>query len=93
MAGTKGRSVPMASSAAVPMRAMTRMETTTYSESVSSTPNIGASASIGPMQKGMTYIVRPRMQPRYSSVMTAFISAGSIQLLVGPASASSTEQM
>ena len=75
------------------MRAMTRMETTTYSESVSSTPNIGLSASTGPMQNGMTYIVRPRMHPRYSSVMTDFISAGSIQLLVGPASASSTEQM
>jgi hypothetical protein len=45
------------------------------------------------MQNGMTYIVRPRMHPRYSSVMIAFISPGSIQLLVGPASASSTEQM
>src|SRR6185295_2316534 len=77
----------------LPMRAITRMETTTYSESVSSTPNIGFSASTGPMQNGMTYIVRPRMQPRYSSVMTDFISAGAIQLLVGPASASSTEQM
>jgi phosphoenolpyruvate carboxykinase (GTP) len=39
------------------------------------------------------YIVRPRMQPRYSSVMIDFISPGSIQLLVGPASASSAEQM
>src|SRR4051795_6935825 len=75
------------------MRAITRMETTTYSESVISTPNIGLSASIGPMQNGMTYMVRPRMHPRYSSVITAFISPGSIQLLVGPASASSTEQM
>src|SRR3954462_9987376 len=75
------------------MRAITRMETTTYSESVSSTPNIGFSASTGPMQNGMTYIVRPRMHPRYSSVMTAFISAGSIQLLGGPASPSSAEQM
>src|SRR3954468_13228192 len=93
MAGTNGRSEPIASRTYVPMRAMTRIETTTYSESVSSTPNIGFSASTGPMQNGMTYIVRPRMPPRYSSVMTDFISAGSIQLLVGPASASSTEQM
>src|SRR6476620_2825700 len=93
MAGTKCRSVPSASRTFEPMRDMTRIETTTYSESVSSTPNIGASASIGPMQNGMTYIVRPRMHPRYSSVMTDFISAASIQLLVGPASASSTEQM
>ena len=45
------------------------------------------------MQNGMTYIVRPRMQPRYSSVIVDFISAGSIQLLVGPAPTSSTEQM
>ena len=93
MAGTNGRSVPIASRMWLPMRAMTRIETTTYSESVSSTPNIGFSASTGPMQNGMTYIVRPRMHPRYSSVMIDFISAGSIQLLVGPASASSTEQM
>src|ERR671933_1093866 len=93
MQGTYAASSPIASSTFVPIRAMTRIETTTYSESVSSTPNIGFSASTGPMQKGMTYIVRPRMQPRYSSVITAFISPGSIQLLVGPASASSTEQM
>src|SRR4051794_28265685 len=45
------------------------------------------------MQNGTTYIVRPRMLPRYSSVMVAFISAGAIQLLVGPASDSSSEQM
>src|SRR3954466_10039811 len=93
MAGTTGGSWPIASRMCEPMRAMTRIETTTYSLSVISTPNIGFSASTGPMQNGMTYIVRPRMQPRYSSVMTDFISAGSIQLLVGPASASSTEQM
>src|SRR6476659_3441445 len=93
MAGTNCGSLQSASRTFEPMRAMTRIETTTYSESVISTPNIGASASIGPMQNGMTYMVRPRMHPRYSSVMTDFISAGSIQLLVGPASASSTEQM
>ena len=40
------------------------MEATTYSESVISTPSIGCSASTGPMQNGMTYIVRPRMLPR-----------------------------
>src|SRR3954453_13259595 len=45
------------------------------------------------MQKGMTYIVRPRIEPRKSSVMVAFISAGSIQLLVGPASSGRSEQM
>src|SRR3954447_16925767 len=93
MAGTNGRSFPSASRTWLPMGAMTRIETTTYSESVSSTPNIGFSASTGPMQNGMTYIVRPRMQPAYRPRMTDFISSGSIQLLVGPASASSTEQM
>ncbi len=58
-----------------------------------STPNIGSAAFSGPMQNGTTYIVRPVMHRRYSAVMVRFISAGSIQLLVGPASASSSEQM
>src|SRR5690606_4144125 len=90
---TNGRSAPSFSSAALPMRVITRMETTTYSESVISTPSFGSSASSGPMQKGTTYMVRPFMQPRYSSVMVARISVGSTQLLVGPASASLLEQM
>ncbi len=46
-----------------------------------------------PITNGTTYRVRPVMQPSYSSLSTPFISAGSIQLLVGPASAGSTEQM
>ena len=45
------------------------------------------------MQNGTTHMVRPRMQPRYSSVMVARISAGGFQLLVGPASTSRSEQM
>ena len=45
------------------------------------------------MLKGTTYIVRPRIEPRNSSVSVAFISSGSRQLLVGPASISSLEQM
>src|SRR4051794_10914696 len=77
----------------VPMRAMTRIETVTYAESVISTPNIGFSASRWPITNGITYIVRPRMDPSYSLRITAFISPGSIQLFVGPASRSSTEQM
>src|SRR3954447_18751291 len=92
-AGTNGASSPIAASTAVPIRVMIRMLATTYALSVSSTPNMGCGASSGPMQNGTTYIVRPLMQPRYSDVMVAFISAGSIQLLVGPASAGSTEQM
>ena len=53
----------MRRSTLMPMRAMTRIETTTYAESVISTPNIGCSALRWPMTKGMTYIVRPFMQP------------------------------
>src|SRR6478735_2215255 len=75
------------------MRVMIFMDATTYSESVISTPSIGGSASAGPMQNGMTYIVRPRMLPRYSSVIVIFISAGSTQLLVGPAPSSAAVQM
>lgn len=72
---------------------MVRMETTTYSESVISTPSLGSSAPSGPIQNGTTYMVRPRMQPRYRSFMMDRISPGSIQLLVGPASISFAEQM
>ncbi len=90
---TKSASSPMASRTRAPIRVMIRIEATTYGLSVISTPNIGDSASTGPMTNGMTYMVRPRMEPRYNSVIVRFISAGAIQLLVGPASASSTEQM
>jgi hypothetical protein len=47
----------------------------------------------GPIENGTTYIVRPRMQPLKRSVSVSRISAGSRQLLVGPASASLSEQM
>ena len=47
----------------------------------------------GPIEKGTTYIVRPFMQPPKRPVSIVRISAGSRQLLVGPASASSSEQM
>ena len=77
----------------MPMRAITRIDAVTYAESVISTPNIGLSASRWPITNGMTYIVRPFMQPAYSPRMSSFISFGSIQLLVGPASFSSTLQM
>src|SRR5215213_330073 len=76
----------MAASAERPIRVMILILTTTYGESVISTPKLGCSASSGPMQNGTTYIIRPRMQPRYRSVITCFISVGATQLLVGPAS-------
>ena len=45
------------------------------------------------MENGTTYMVRPRIEPLNSSLSVSRISAGSRQLLVGPASASSSEQM
>ena len=45
------------------MRVMMRMLTTTYGESVISTPQRASGESIGPMQYGTTYIVRPFIQP------------------------------
>src|SRR5581483_7496782 len=90
---TKKPSSPSLSSAALPMRVIVRIDTTTYSESVISTPSLGSSAPSGPMQNGTTHMVRPRMQPRYNGVMVERISLGSIQLLVGPASISRSEQM
>ena len=45
------------------------------------------------MENGTTYMVRPRIAPAKSGSRVARISAGSTQLLVGPASASDIEQM
>ena len=83
----------IAASAERPIRVMILILTTTYEESVISTPKLGCAASSGPIQNGTTYIVRPRMQPRYRSVITCFISVGATQLLVGPASSGSAEQI
>ena len=47
----------------------------------------------GPMLNGITYMVRPRIEPWNSSRSFGRISAGFIQLLVGPASPSCSEQM
>lgn len=45
------------------------------------------------MQKGITYMVRPFMQPLKRPFSLAFISTGSAQWLVGPASSSFSLQM
>ena len=45
------------------------------------------------MQKGTTYIVRPRMAPLNRPFSVARIPTGSAQLFVGPASTSFSEQM
>ena len=80
-------------SAGAPIRVMIRIDTTTYAESVISTPSWEMAPPSGPMQNGTTYIVRPRMHPSKTSANVARISCGGIQLLVGPASASRSEQM
>ena len=75
------------------MRVITRMLTTTYGLSVSSTPMCAIGLPIGPIENGTTYIVRPRMHPSNSVPSVARISAGARQLLVGPASSSRSLQM
>ncbi len=72
---------------------MIRIDTATYAESVICTPMWAIDEPSGPIEKGTTYIVRPRIEPRNRSVSVSRISAGSRQLLVGPASASAAEQM
>src|ERR1700693_4823240 len=75
------------------MRVMMRILTATYAESDSSTPMCAIGESSGPIENGITYIVRPRMLPDISPLMVRRISAGSVQLLVGPASSSLAEQI
>ena len=91
--GTNSPSSPSTSRAPAPIRVIIRMETATYAESVSCTPMWAMSEPSGPIEKGTTYKVRPFIVPlkRPSSVWR--ISAGSRQLLVGPASISCSEQM
>ena len=83
----------IAASASAPIRVMIRIETTTYGESVISTPSSEIAPPTGPMQNGTTYIVRPRMHPSKTSPKVVRICSGAIQLLVGPASSSRSEQM
>ena len=75
------------------MRVMIRMLTATYAESVICTPMCAIGEPSGPIEKGTTYIVRPCIEPRNRSLSVSRISAGSRQLLVGPASLSRSEQM
>ena len=55
--------LPSTSSAPWPMRVMMRMLTATYAESVNCTPMCAMFDPSGPMLKGTTYIVRPRIAP------------------------------
>ena len=47
----------------------------------------------GPMEKGSTYMVRPRMEPVKSCFIRLRMTKGSSQLLVGPALSLEREQM
>ena len=79
------------------MRVIIRMLVTTYAESVISTPSWEIVPPSGPMLKGTTYIVRPRIAPLNNALSpvcsNSRISAGAIQLLVGPAASFSALQM
>src|ERR1051325_7326764 len=91
--GTNSPSEPRTSRAPVPMRVMIRIETTPKGERVTLTPTSDLSAPSRPMEKGTTYIVRPRIEPENSSPIVSRISLGARQLLVGPAASCFSEQM
>src|SRR6185312_1791883 len=76
-----------------PIRAIMRMLTTTYGESVNCTPICDMGESNGPMQKGSTYMVRPCMQPLNNAFNFRRMVYGFSQLLVGPAESFESEQM
>src|SRR6266853_762286 len=56
-------------------------------------PILHTGDSSGPIANGITYIVRPAMHPANMPRIFCFISAGSAQLLVGPASSFVFEQI
>ena len=84
--GTNSPVLLMMSKTAVPTRVIISILHTTYAESVNSIPFLAMPEPTGPIENGITYIVRPFMQPVYKPFIVAFNSVGSIQLFVGPAS-------
>ena len=84
--GTYSPSVPSASITLTPTRVMMCMLHTTYGLSVTSMPIFDIGEPSGPMENGITYIVRPAIHPWYSGSIVCLSSAGATQLLVGPAS-------
>ena len=93
MHGMKKPSVPSASSTFCPIRVMIFMCAATYAESVIWMPICAMGDPIGPIENGMTYSVRPSMEPSNSPRRVARIFAGSSQLFVGPARSLVAEQM
>src|SRR5215467_1282011 len=90
---TRLKSLSMSWNTSLPMRAMVRMLTTTYGESVTCTPICDMGDPTGPMLNAITYIVRPRIQPANSRLSVFRISNGSTQLFVGPAASLDSEQI
>ena len=90
---TRFSSLSISANTGAPIRAMMRMFTTTYGESVSCTPIPDIGEPIGPMLNGSTYIVRPRIAPRKSCFSLRRITYGSSQLFVGPAASFESEQI
>ena len=62
------------------IRVMIFIETTTYAESVSWTPFFEIGPPIGPIEKGITYIVLPFIQPGNRLSMAPCKSPGEIHL-------------
>ena len=75
------------------MRVMIFILQTTYGESVISMPIWAMLDPNGPMLKGITYRVLPLMDPLNNPMRVFFISSGSYQLFVGPASSFFFEQI
>src|SRR6202012_2574398 len=91
--GTNSPSSPSTSYTLRPMRVMMRMLVATYGLSLNSMPMCAIGEPSGPIENGTTYMVRPRMAPSNRPSSVERISAGSIQLLVGPASSRRFEQI
>src|ERR1039458_8802925 len=89
---TRWISLSISAKTGAPIRDMMRMLTTTYAESVSSTPICEMGEPTGPIEKGRTYMVRPRMEPLKSCFIRLRMTKGSSQLLVGPALSLEREQ-
>ena len=77
----------------LPMCAMMRMLMTAYAESVTWTPILASGESVGPMQNGTMYMVRPFMDPLNFSVRMRRMFSSSCHWLVGPAWSLRFEQM
>ena len=66
--------------AGAPIRVIMRMEAATYGESVNWRPSLARGDPIGPIENGITYIVRPRMHPGKRASSWRSISSSDIQL-------------